>query len=175
MKGEGDLNVVDTNVAAVANNRSTMSARCALECIRALDHLMAHGRLALDEGWLILSEYKDNLSASGQPGVGDAFLKWVLRNHANPARCARVRITPRRDDPSSFEQFPDHQGLAAFDPDDRKFVAVAAAHPERPPILEASDSKWWGWKNALDECGIRVAFLCPDEVARVYREKMGGS
>jgi hypothetical protein len=134
---------------------------------------MACGRIALDTSRLILREYMRNLSSSGQPGVGDAFLKWVHRNQNNPQRCEQVRITPSGDDPPSFDEFPDHPELATFDRDDRKFVAVAAAHPDRPPILEAADSKWWGWRHALQQCGVRVMFLCPGELEAKYRERMG--
>ncbi len=47
---------------------------------------------------------------------------------------------------------------------DRKFVAVANAHPDKPPIMHATDSKWWAWKDALKDVGITVHFLCPDYV-----------
>ena len=49
----------------------------------------------------------------------------------------------------------------------------ANAHPDKPPILQATDSKWWGWKDALAEVGITVHFLCPDYVKAKYAEKMG--
>ncbi|MHB8205526.1 MAG: hypothetical protein ACYDHG_17735 [Desulfomonilaceae bacterium] len=53
------------------------------------------------------------------------------------------------------------------------FVAVAEAHPAKPPILQATDCKWLGWKNALEKEGIIVNFLCPDYVALHYEEKRG--
>ena len=63
--------------------------------------------------------------------------------------------------------------MSKFDPSDRKFVAVANAHPGKPSILQATDSKWWGWKDALLECGIKVEFLCPAEIANAYKRKFG--
>lgn len=71
-------------------------------------------------------------------------------------------------------QFPDHEDLAALDPSDRKFVSVANAHANNPPILQATDSKWWGWKEALSACGITVEFLCPKEIQETYERKMAG-
>jgi hypothetical protein len=133
---------------------------------------MTSGRIALDAGRIIIRQYMSHLSASGQPGVGDKFLKWVLTHQANPIRCVQVPVTPKGGDPPSFEEFPDHPDLARFDVSDRVFVAVSAAHTEKPPVLEASDSKWWGWRDALARCGICVSFLCPDERAKKYREKM---
>jgi len=63
--------------------------------------------------------------------------------------------------------------LINFDPYDRKFVAVAATHPDRPAILQATDSKWWGWKEALAECGVIVEFLCPADIEAGYNRKFG--
>jgi hypothetical protein len=73
----------------------------------------------------------------------------------------------------SYEEFPSHDGLNDFDRSDRKFVAVTNAHPDKPPILQATDSKWWGWKDALAEVGITAHFLCPEYAEDKYAEKMG--
>ncbi|MCP4749267.1 MAG: hypothetical protein GY866_00095, partial [Proteobacteria bacterium] len=72
-----------------------------------------------------------------------------------------------------YDEFPEHDGLKNFDISDRKFVAVANAHPDKPPILEATDSNWWGWKDSLAEIGITVTFLCPAYAEGKYSEKMG--
>jgi len=125
----------------------------------------------LDDGWRIINEYRGNLSSKGQPGVGDRFLLWVLRNLRNPDRCVCVPITPIRSDACNFEEFPNHPGLAQFDPSDRKFVAVAVSHGGCPPILEGTDAKWWGWREALAECGIKVVFVCPEEIAAKFAQK----
>ncbi len=68
---------------------------------------------------------------------------------------------------------PAHDDLHDFDNSDRKFVAVANAHPSKPPILQATDSKWWGWKDALREVGVSVDFLCQEYIKAIYAEKMG--
>jgi hypothetical protein len=159
--------IVDTNVPLVANRRSPMAGDA---CVAACSHVLlditrGRKRIALDDKWRILSEYGHKLSRTGQPGVGDAFYKWVLTNQANRALCDRVEIHPLADDAEDFEEFPRHQpGLEAFDRADRKFVAVSAAHPDRPPILQAVDLKWWSWNPALRAAGIEVEFLCPAEV-----------
>lgn len=163
--------IVDTNVPLVANRKSDMTARCVNACAVALQEIIRDGHLVLDDKWKILSEYKNKLSPSGQPGVGDAFLKWVLTNHSNPTRCTCVAITPKPDDPLDYHEFPQHPELKKFDRSDRKFVAVCIAHALHPPILQAADSKWWGWKDALDECGVPVLFLCPEEIAKTHKKK----
>ena len=71
-----------------------------------------------------------------------------------------MRITP--DPARVFEEFPESDALNNFDRNDRKFVAVAVASGERPPILNASDRDWWDDRLSLERCGVRVDFLCPD-------------
>lgn len=100
-----------------------------------------------------------NLRSEGQPGPGDAFLKWVLTNRSNPQRCALVSLTPQGD---SFLEFPNDPDLEGFDPSDHKFAAVAHAHPDHPPVLNATDSDWWHYREALACHGVRVEFVCPD-------------
>jgi hypothetical protein len=162
--------VVDTNVPVVANGDSAQaSPRCVQACTVRLRQLTESGRLALDDKWLILREYKANLSSDGQPGVGDAFLKWALTNYRNPDRCELVSITPTCEEPDDFVEFPSSAGLASFDPDDRKFVAVAVSHRDRPPILQAVDTKWWELSAKLEAAGVIVDFLCPHDMSAILR------
>lgn len=166
--------VVDTNVPLTANGKAKTSPECVISCIDALVKLLSDQQpLVIDDGWRILNEYKKKLSQTGQPRVGDRFLKWVLTNLANPSRCIQVPITPRRNDETHFLEFPNDPALSRFDRADRKFVAVARAHSSRPPILQALDSKWWGWKEPLKRAGVTVHFLCLEEIAALYEQKFG--
>ena len=97
-------------------------------------------------------------------------MKWVHDNRWSLHASHRVSITKNND---SYEEFPVHEGLDRFDRSDRKFVAAANAHPDKPPILQATDTKWWGWKNALAEVGISVDFICPLYVISKQTEKAG--
>lgn len=83
-----------------------------------------------------------------------------------------MTITPTAEDEENFEELPEPTG-ARYDRSDRKFLAVAAAAAEHPPILQAFDSKWWGWQTALSEIGVTIHFLCEHEIATKHREKMG--
>jgi len=163
--------VVDTNVAVVANGKSTAGARCASLCAKRLFDIVAGGHVVMDDCYLIMGEYRNNLSSSGQPGAGDRFYRWLLLNQGNRERCTHVPITPARD--GSYEEFPKHPELHGFDPSDRKFIAVAAAHPERPAVLQAFDSKWWGCRDAFRACRIVIEFLCPAEIKAKHEEKVG--
>jgi hypothetical protein len=160
--------VVDTNVPVVANGRAEQAGpHCVLACVAALEEVHDAGIVLLDDRLRVLREYMDNLSMSGQPGVGDFFMKWVWENQAVPDRCVRIAIKPRPDDPEDFEEFPRAPDLAAFDRSDRKFVALALASPLRPTVLNAVDSDWWTYGPALARHGVVVENLCPEHRAAV--------
>ena len=80
---------------------------------------------------------------------------------------------PTGDGTPDYEELPTPRDGTRYDPSDRKFLAVSAAHPDRPPVLQAFDSKWWGWRDALSEVGVSIVFLCPRAIAEKHREKMG--
>ena len=168
--------LVDTNVPKTANLAtqpdpdSDVSDTCVLVCIEAVVHIIRKRGLVIDAGDEIFDEYRQQLSMKGQPGVGDRFMKWVHDHRWDAAKVTQVQIARNGD---SYDEFPDHVGLKNFDPSDRKFVAVANAHSEKPPIMQATDSKWWGWKNALAGVGITVHFLCPDYTKAKHTEKIG--
>ncbi len=134
-----------------------------------MSEIQTQHTLVLDNQWLIIQEYMANLRSGGQPGVGDAFLKWVLTNRANPQRCELAPITPLPNppEPQMFNEFPhEDETLSRFDPSDRKFVAVALAHSEHPPILNAVDTDWRDYQQHLTKYGVQIEFLCPDVMAR---------
>nr|NJM02567.1 hypothetical protein [Desulfobacula sp.] len=168
--------VVDTNVPKTANLSNSPAlisddlAFCVAECVNAVENIIKKGGLVMDDGNDIFDEYRKQLSMSGEPGIGDKFLKWVHYHRFGFPPSDRVPITKNGD---SYDEFPNHEALRDFDMSDRKFVAVANRHADNPPILEATDSKWWGWKEALKESGISVRFLCPDYIRTKYQEKMG--
>ena len=169
--------VMDTNVPMIANLSAHLNLysdipdSCIRESIRQIKNVTEKSYcLVIDDAGEIFREYRNNLSLKGQPGVGDAFAKWVNDHQWNTSKVDRVQITQNG---SSYKEFPAHHELNDFDPSDRKFVAVANAHSEKPPILQATDSKWWGWNDALAEVGIIVHFLCPEYIETKYKEKMG--
>ena len=161
--------VVDTNVAAVANGRSDQaSPGCVVTCVERLQRITkGTDTLVLDDRWRIIREYQSNLHSSGQPGVGDAFLKWVLTHWTNLQRCELVSITPVDKQESTFEEFPPDPALRDFDPSDRKFIAVALAHPQCPSILQAVDREWWACRKRLERHGVMIDFICEEDIRRL--------
>ncbi len=171
--------LLDTNVPKTANlahRPDTVPQEmvaCVNACVDAIEHVIQKRCLILDDGDEIFDEYRQQLSMAGQPGMGDRFMKWVHDNRWTLPSSSRVTITKNGD---TYDQFPNHAGLVNFDRSDRKFVATSNGHSNKrkPPILQAVDFKWWGWKNALDQVGIKVIFMDPAYAEARYQEKHGG-
>ena len=119
------LQVVDANVAIIANKRDGGTYACASACAEALMELRRTGKIVLDEDNLILDEYKKYLKYKGMPGAGDAFIKWLFNNRHKSSLCSLVKITSIDVGWRRFEEFPDDVKLSTFDPSDQKFIAVA--------------------------------------------------
>ncbi len=166
----GPQAVVDTNVLLVANEQhGNVSPECVIACVERLERIRKSGCVVLDDGYEILSEYSLKTDSKRGYRFGDAFVKWLRQNSANPQRVEQVHIEKHAE--RGYAEFPDDAELSKFDPDDRKFVAVAVAHPRRPPILQGTDSKWMLWTERLSVHRIEVEFLCPGDVAGFIKRK----
>ena len=164
--------VVDTNVVLVANGQhQDISPECVKNCALVLEDIMKNGRLALDDSFLILLEYQNKTQPKKGNSPGDAFVKWALNNRCNAKRVDQVALLEH--DNRGFISFPDDPDLANFDAPDRKFVAVSGAHPDKPHIAQAADSKWLDWAPALQRHGIKVDFLCQADIQRFHKNKFG--
>ncbi|WJV54675.1 hypothetical protein PCO85_04305 [Prodigiosinella aquatilis] len=169
--------LVDTNVPKTANLASSLSTtpedllQCALNCVELIESIVKEKNgLVLDYAGEIFNEYRGQLKMKGQPGVGDKFMKWVHDNQWSFPKKDLVTITKNGD---SYTEFPEHKGLKDFDISDRKFIAVSVTHDDTPPIYEATDCKWWGWKEALNEVRVRVIFLDEKYIQETYDRKFG--
>lgn len=162
--------VLDTNVLLVANgSHQGVSPACQAECVQRLLAQQQSGVTVIDSGYRILSEYLHKTQPNQPKGVGDAFLKWLLQNQRNAARVHHVIVTETAQD--MYAEFPDSALQPRFDASDRKFVAVAHAHPDKPSIWQAADCKWLDWWPNLRASGVEVDFMCPAETRAVYRKK----
>nr|WP_295082568.1 hypothetical protein [uncultured Roseateles sp.] len=162
--------VIDTNVLLVANGQhADVSPDCVAECVRRLQAMEKNGVTVIDDGYRILGEYQNKTNIRQPKGVGDVFLKWLLRQTANQSRVEQVNLTELAE--NEFAEFPDASLQRVFDPPDRKFAAVAHAHPDKPSVWQAADCKWLDWWSALQVKEIRVEFLCPEDACGFYRKK----
>ena len=166
--------VIDTNVLVVANGLAPqMSGECKIQCLDRLAVAKDREAIVVDRQYIILGEYQNKLNPNRRPpGPGDAFVKHILQNMKSNKRVALVDLTSTNQEQTDFAEFPADEALrAAFVPADRKFVAAANIHPERPPILESADSKWLGWETDLLRNGIRLEVLCRCELLTIQRRK----
>ena len=164
--------VVDTNVATTANGANQGASQgCVVSSAKALQTVMETGHVYVDASGLIVAEYRKNLSAKGQPGPGDVFLKWLLTHEWGGSRVIRVPINPVAGNPEDFDELPVGN---TYDASDRKFLEVAAAHTPHPSLLQSFDSKWWGWQDSLATVGLKIHFLCEGDIEAKHAMKMGG-
>lgn len=154
--------VIDTNVGIAANGKADVSVECELACVQFLREVTRSGHLVLDANGTIFEEYLRYLSLSGEPGVGDAFIRWVNDHQHDTDFCTLVDLTIKPD--GEFVEFPDSQELSGFDPSDKKFVAVASAHPDRPVLRVALDRGWVRYREALAKQNVEIEFLCPRDI-----------
>lgn len=162
--------VIDTNVLLVANGQhQDVSPECEEACIVFLLDMQRSGIAVIDDGFRILGEYQNKTRLHPPKGVGDVYLKFLLRNAGVTKHVEQVSITETAVD--EFAEFPDMALQAVFDAPDRKFAAVANAHPEKPPIKQAVDCKWLDWWPALQAKGLQVDFMCPTDVCKFYHKK----
>lgn len=161
--------VIDTNVLLVANSQHPdVYPDCIIECVRRLQAMQKSGVVVIDDGFRILGEYLHKTNLKPPKGAGDVFLKWLLRQSAS-SRVEQVALTEVEAD--RFAEFPDPALEPLFDAPDRKFAAVAHAHPDQPPIWQAADCKWLDWWPTLQTKGVQVEFLCPTDASAFYRKK----
>lgn len=161
--------VIDTNVLLVANGQhADVSPECVAECVMRLQAMQQKGITVIDDGFRILGEYQHKTSLNPPKGVGDVFLKWLLRQSGT----AKVeQVTLNETTRNCFAEFPDPQLEPLFDEPDRKFAAVAHAHQDKPTIWQAADCKWLDWWPALRSKSVEVEFLCPADACSFYGKK----
>ncbi|MGD9582262.1 MAG: hypothetical protein AB7V26_01140 [Lysobacterales bacterium] len=162
--------MIDTNVLLVANGaHRDVSAECQTACVQRLLAQQQGGVTVIDDEHRILSEYLKRTHPNQPKGVGDAFLKWLLQNQHNSTRVHQVALNEVSG--NTYAEFPGKALQARFDASDRKFAAVAHAHPDKPPVWQAADCKWLEWWHELLAEGVKVEFLCRADVLKVYRKK----
>ena len=152
-----DRIVVDTNVLIVANgNNDQADPECELACIEMLEGATkGKETVLLDASGLIMDEYEGYCSYSGVPGVGDLFFKFLHDHQYSEASVVRIPIQQTPDREGGFANLPPND----FDPNDRKFLAVAEAGNGR--VVNATDSHWSEHADFIDSMGVFVCELCP--------------
>jgi len=158
--------IIDTNVLITANkavkcepdddilNYPKLIETCIISLLAVKNSKNSFVTLDIDDE--IFTEYKKHLNFSGQPGVGDFFFKWLHDHRWGFPSTERIALHKTED---GYEEFPLLMKPLAIDRSDMKFFAVSNGHPDKPPILEATDSKWWHWADTAKKCGITIKFM----------------
>lgn len=153
--------IIDTNVLITANgDYPKANYKDIFQCQRFLLD-MRKNLISIDSLGLIFKEYFNQVRRSGQPGMGDAFAKWLWDNQGYISKCELVEITPDIEGGRGFKEFPTDERLKNFDWEDRKFVAVAVTSKNEAVICNATDSDWWDFRAVFKILGIEIKFLCP--------------
>lgn len=165
--------ILDTNVPVKASYAVTEYKDEELElidaCIKFIHDFIncAESKLVLDLDWEILNEYKRNIKTTA---MGNEFLKWVDA-YIGRADFSKdiIKLEKKGND---YLAFPENSELDSFDFADRKFVALAMSHDEKPDIIQAADGKWLEYVEKLKEYGIHIKFLNQDYAERKYKKKI---
>lgn len=165
--------VIDTNVLLVADGKHPdMGDNCRNECVERLQRIRDGERVLLDLQWVLLGEYGNKLKPNGPPTPGNAFLKWLYQVQADERHVVAINLTRMDKYDYDFVEFPADEKLRVLvDKSDRKFIAAANAHPDKPPILESADSKWLAWEPQLAAVGIRLEVLCRAKLEEIRKRK----
>ena len=170
--------IMDTNVIVVANDADNDDRQdCRERCQDRLQQILDQDeKVVIDNERRILEEYERNVDPNTQKGIGTIFVKTLLQNLGNSKICTTVHITPSAGNGTDFEKFPNDPTLSDFDPDDRKFIAVAVAyesiHQQKATLLQAVDSQWYELREALAKNGLEVEFICEAYIRDLYERRM---
>lgn len=158
--------VLETNLLMTASGLAEQASReCMNQCIKTIEQIQQGIRtLALDKSLLILTEYQESLRTA-QSSLGYLFLrKWL---DANWHEIIRVDILPIDNEAGEFGVLQDvKEFIRGFDKSDCKFVATARSAQAQigapVPILNATDSDWCEFLDAMHHIGVVVEFVCPE-------------
>lgn len=174
MRGRMDRIILDTNVPAKA---STPPEACppeeleiqksCMEYIRDLTH-NTDRKLVLDLEHEIWNEYHNNVIQNSN--IGKIFFRWLYEYY--PTILPQDHIKMTRNAEGQYITYPYDEETKSFDENDKKFVALANAHPEKPPIIEGTDGKWLGYEAAFAKYGIHIEFLDRDYARKMYEQKI---
>ena len=168
--------IIDANVVLLSGTPikdiPTDQLLCAKMCLEFIKKTMddPDSSIVLDAEGRILREYRGANGLGTSPNLATVFCIWV---HQHMPKEAKDFLPLKEISENTFEIYPDSEVLKKFDPPDRKYIALAYCHEEHPPIIEASDSKWWGIREELNANGITVQFLDKDYIKRKYTQKIG--
>lgn len=166
--------VLDTNVPVKASippneclaEELEMQKAC-MEYIRELT-IKQDKKLVLDMNFEILKEYENNVLKNSN--MGKLFFKWLYGYYSKILPEDIIKL--EKNQSGEYINYPYDDETKGFDESDKKFVALANAHPDKPPIIEAADGKWLGYESAFAKYGIHIEFLDRKYAQKMYEKKI---
>lgn len=159
--------IIDTNVVVVANHQNLkVMPDCVAACIQFLIEARNNHVVLLDDGDEIRGEYAHAVRMGRPYQLGAQFLIHVVQHQFNPAHARRVNLG--KVGASDFADFPTALELAAFDPSDRKFAALAKK--TGIAVTNAIDSDWANHLASLNAHDIAVNFLCGSDTTKWHKK-----
>lgn len=164
----GTAKIIDTNVPITAvTTGAGIPLACKLACVNTMKQILSGEILVLlDVEGDSLREYRQQMYPDPNPSAGLAsqFLMYLFNHQFDTTRVQRVSIPKLVD--GSYQHFPKDKELEAFDLSDRKWVAIAIKFEEetssKSPVVNATDSDWLHFEDALGRVGIQIDFLCKE-------------
>ena len=157
--------IIDTNILIIANDYDHESG---IECVESCIDFLIKARgsiIAIDNMDRVLKEYRNYVSPSGKPNVGDEFMGWLWQNRSNPDICLEVEIEEFDGHLNVlFNGIPIDGSFDNFDKSDQKFIAIALNIDSPAAIVNASDTDWKKHEQQIRDIGIEVIELCPEYI-----------
>lgn len=165
--------IVDANVPAKASTPPNLCVSDELivqrKCIEYIERLInGNDELVLDLDYEIVNEYRNNVDASSN--IGRLFFRWLYQYIGKMDLSNNLKL--EKNEEGEYMGFPLDEDTKGFDPNDRKYIALANLHPQKPPIVEGTDGKWFGYVSAFRKYGIKIVFLDEEYVQKMYKKKI---
>ncbi|MBL0264919.1 MAG: hypothetical protein IPQ05_13895 [Leptospiraceae bacterium] len=136
----------------------------------------------MDNNDLIIKEYTNKIDPNDKKvssvnySLRKCFIINLRQKQWNSSFIKRVSITPTNLEKTEFKEFPDDPDLAKFEPDDKKFIAVACQFQKenlgiKSPVVEAADTDFLHYKDVLKKHVVEIEFICPDMIQEFKRRK----
>ncbi len=129
--------------------------------------------VVIDSRKEVLREYNRRIYPNFKGSLAEQFMLYMLQYHTVARRVHTLDL--HRDKTGDYKDYPDSDETwtsnvprcERFDPDDRKWVALAARFKKDTgsdaPIVNAADKCWLAFEQRLESAGVKLAALCRDE------------
>jgi hypothetical protein len=133
---------IDTNILIAANgNARRLKLPDTIKCQEFTASLFSGVVVSIDDKQEIFTEYFKYASRSGQPGIGDAFAKYLWDHQFDNSKCEIVKT-----------EFHEHWTCSIT----RLVIEQVLASRNNPVICNACDGDWKENKALLDEYNVKI-------------------